>query len=178
MYANHRPPQRLVQQAPATQLTSAQAPAGELIGHRSPARSRTAFATRPSRSSCCPLTASAPACLIPSVKQTQSTRCGYRGYAFFEYLPYPQACTHEDGARVTRVGTGEHESAGGIGANRQQLVVRGLLHSPTRKLDMRVARIPPMIGASGPGRESVTGLSRCLCSCFFFRVSSTHSPWL
>ena len=95
VYANHRPPQRLVQQAPATQLTSAQAPAGELIGHRSPARSRTAFATRPSRSSCCPLTASAPACLIPSVKQTQSTRCGYRGYAFFEYRPYPQMCTHE-----------------------------------------------------------------------------------
>ena len=95
VYANHRPPQRLVQQAPATQLTCAQAPAGELIGHRSPARSRTAFATRPSRSSCCPLTASAPACLIPSVKQTQSTRCGYRGYAFFEYRPYPQVCTHE-----------------------------------------------------------------------------------
>ena len=94
VYANHRPPQRLVQQAPATQLTCAQAPAGELIGHRSPARSRTAFATRPSRSSCCPLTASAPACLIPSVKQTQSTRCGYRGYAFFEYRPYPQVSTH------------------------------------------------------------------------------------
>ena len=84
-----------MQQAPAAQLTCAQAPAGELLGHRSPARSRTAFATRPSRSSCCPLTASAPACLIPSVKQTQSTRCGYRGYAFFEYRPYPQVCTHE-----------------------------------------------------------------------------------
>ena len=138
VYANHRPPQRLVQQAPATQLTCAQAPAGELIGHRSPARSRTAFATRPSRSSCCPLTASAPACLIPSVKQTQSTRCGYRGYAFFEYRPYPQVCTHE--VHGWELKSGSSRDWG------QQLVVRGQLHSPTGQLVMRVARVPPKRG--------------------------------
>ena len=46
-------------------------------------------------------------------------------------------------ARSARVGTGERESGRDTG---QQLVVRGLLHSPTGKLDMRVARIPP-IGA-------------------------------
>ena len=101
-----------MQQAPAAQLTCAQAPAGELLGHRSPARSRTAFATRPSRSSCCPLTASAPARQIPPVKQTPRTRCGYRGYAFFCNLPYPQVCMHE-------VHGWELESgrAGGLGAN-------------------------------------------------------------
>jgi len=57
-------------------LTCSGARAGELLpvfGHRSPARSRTAFATRLSRSSCWPLTASAPVRQIPSVKQTQST---------------------------------------------------------------------------------------------------------
>ena len=64
------------QQAPAAQLTGAQAPAGELLGHRSPARSRAAFAPRPSGRSCWPLTASAPARQISSVKRTQSTRCG------------------------------------------------------------------------------------------------------
>ena len=64
------------QQAPAAQLIGAQAPAGELIGHRSPARSRAAFAPRPSGRSCWPLTASAPARQISSVKRTQSTRCG------------------------------------------------------------------------------------------------------
>ena len=46
-------------------------------------------------------------------------------------------------ARSARVGTGERESGRDRG---QQLVVRGLLRSPTGKLDMRVARIPP-IGA-------------------------------
>ena len=46
-------------------------------------------------------------------------------------------------ARSARVGKGEHESGRDWG---QQLVVRGLLRSPTGKLDMRVARIPP-IGA-------------------------------
>ena len=45
--------------------------------------------------------------------------------------------------RSARVGTGERESGRDRG---QQLVVRGLLRSPTGKLDMRVARIPP-IGA-------------------------------
>ena len=84
----------------------------ELLGHRSPARSRTAFATRPSRSSCWPLTASAPARQIPPVKQTPRTRCGYRGYAFLCNLPYPQVCMHE-------VHGWELESgrAGGLGAN-------------------------------------------------------------
>ena len=46
-------------------------------------------------------------------------------------------------ARSVRVGTGERESGRDRG---QQLVVRGMLRSPTGKLDMRVARIPP-IGA-------------------------------
>ena len=46
-------------------------------------------------------------------------------------------------ARSARVGKGEHESGRDWG---QQLVARGLLRSPTGKLDMRVARIPP-IGA-------------------------------
>ena len=46
-------------------------------------------------------------------------------------------------ARSARVGTGERESGRDRG---QQLVVRGMLRSPTGKLDMRVARIPP-IGA-------------------------------
>ena len=55
---------------------NAQAPAGELLGHRSPARSRAAFAPRPSGKSCWPLTASAPARQISSVKRTQSTMCG------------------------------------------------------------------------------------------------------
>ena len=64
------------QQAPAAQLTGTQAPAGELLGQRSPARSRAAFAPRPSGRSCWPLTGSAPARQISSVKQTQSTRCG------------------------------------------------------------------------------------------------------
>ena len=60
----------------AAQLTGAQAPAGELLGYRSPARSRAAFAPRLSGRSCWPLTASAPARQISSVKRTQSTRCG------------------------------------------------------------------------------------------------------
>ena len=71
-----------MQQAPAAQLTSAQAPAGELLGHRSPARSRAAFAPRPSGRSCWPLTASAPARQISSVKRTQSTRCDKEGTLF------------------------------------------------------------------------------------------------
>ena len=70
------------QQAPAAQLTGAQAPAGELIGHRSPARSRAAFAPRPSGRSCWPLTASAPARQISSVKRTQSTRRDKDGTLF------------------------------------------------------------------------------------------------
>ena len=70
------------QQAPAAQLTGAQAPAGELIGHRSPARSRAAFAPRPSGRSCWPLTASAPARQISSVKRTQSTRRDKDGKLF------------------------------------------------------------------------------------------------
>ena len=82
VYSNHRPPQRWVQQAPAAQLTSAQAPAGELLGHRSHARSRAAFAPRPSGRSCWPLTASAPARQISSVKRTQSTRCDKEGTLF------------------------------------------------------------------------------------------------
>ena len=70
------------QQAPAAQLTGAQAPAGELLGHRSPARSRAAFAPRPSGRSCWPLTASAPARQISSVKRTQSTRRDKDGTLF------------------------------------------------------------------------------------------------
>ena len=70
------------QQAPAAQLTGAQAPVGELIGHRSPARSRAAFAPRPSGRSCWPLTASAPARQISSVKRTQSTRRDKDGTLF------------------------------------------------------------------------------------------------
>ena len=103
-------------------------------------RSRTAFATRPSRSSCWPLTASAPACQIPSVKQTQSTSVDTGGNAFFEYRPYPQVCTHEVHGWELKSGR-----AGGIGDN-QQLVVRGQPHSPTGQLVMRVARVPPKRG--------------------------------
>ena len=100
------------QQAPAAQLTGAQAPAGELLGHRSPARSRAAFAPRPSGRSCWPLTASAPARQISSVKQTQSTRRDKDGTLFFECQPYLQLCTHE-------VHRWESESgiACGLGAN-------------------------------------------------------------
>ena len=44
-------------------------------------------------------------------------------------------------ARSARMGTGEHESGRDRG---QQLVVRGLLRSPTGKLDIRVARNAPV----------------------------------
>ena len=64
--------------------------------------------------SCWPLTASAPARQISSVKQTQSTRRDKElgGHAFFECLPYLQLCMHE-------VHRWEAESgiAGGLGAN-------------------------------------------------------------
>ena len=125
------------QQAPAAQLIGAQAPAGELIGHRSPARSRAAFAPRPSGRSCWPLTASAPARQISSVKRTQSTRRDKDGTLFL------RACRVSPivHARSAQVGIGERDSRRAWG---QQLVVRGQLHSPMGKLVMRVAHVAPI----------------------------------
>ena len=122
---------------PAAQLTGAQAPAGELLGHRSPARSRAAFAPRPSGKSCWPLTASAPARQISSVKRTQKHKVWIRRCAAGS-APAVSPIVH---ARSAQVGIRERDSRRGWG---QQLVVRGKLHSPMGKLVMRVAHVAPI----------------------------------
>jgi hypothetical protein len=130
-------------QAPPAQPTSAQNRThcrGELLGRRSPARSRTASATPPSQK---------PGLLAPQRKRSSAQPdpvyeantedtvryglCAFWHTLFVRTSPvFPSVR-----ARSARVGTGKRKSGRDKGC--QQLVVRGLLRSPTGKLDIRVA---------------------------------------